>query len=455
MRIFRGFNAFAIRVFLITCALIFCTAGTSSMTFTYTRKHLFLTLAALPFLGVVAAFGIAPDTASETISRETVMENIEIPLVQATDSGSFDFWREERIGRGDTLQSLLARLGVAGDEARLALAAARESKALGRLAPGHSVLARVTSGGQLLLLRYLAADESLVTFTRAAGEFQIKEQPVKLEARQIMRSGDIEGSLFGATDAADVPDRIASEMAEALSGDIDFHKDLRRGDHFSLIYEAFYLDGQLIKTGRLLAAEFVNQGKPHQAIYFKDAQGHEGYFSEDGHSLKRAFLKSPMPFSRISSGFSGARFHPVLQTWRAHKGIDYAAPTGSPVRAVADAKVEFVGRQGGYGNLIVLKHQGTYSTAYGHLSRFGKGLKRGARIAQGQVIGYVGATGLATGPHLHYEFRVNNVQKNPLALKLPTSYPLDRHAKAQFSAQAKPLATHLALLRGSNLASLD
>jgi len=421
----------------------------------FTRKHLFLTLAALPFMGVVAAFGIAPDTTTENLPRETVVESVELPQAQATDSGAFDFWREERIGRGDTLQGLLSRLGVDSAEARQVLAAARNNPALGRLIPGRSVLARVTSGGQLLLLRYLASDEKLITLSRSGGEFLASEKPVALEARQIMRSGDIEGSLFGATDAADVPDRIASEMAEALSGDIDFHKDLRRGDHFSLVYEAFYLDGQLVKTGRLLAAEFTNQGKVHQALYFKDGQGREGYFTPDGQSLKRAFLKSPMPFSRVSSGFTGARFHPVLQIWRAHKGIDYAAPTGAPVRAVADAKVEFVGRQGGYGNLVVLKHQGTYSTAYGHLSRFGKGLKRGAGVSQGQVIGYVGSTGLASGPHLHYEFRVNNVQQNPLALKLPTSYPLDARAKAQFAGKAQPLVKNLNLLRNTNLASLD
>ncbi len=421
----------------------------------FTRKHLFLTLASLPFMGVVAAFGIAPDTPTENILREMVVETVELPEIHATDSGAFDFWREERITRGDTLQSLLSRLGVEGEEARQALTAAHGSKALGRLLPGRSVLARVTSSGQLMLFRYLVSDETLVTLNRIEGGFQVNEQPVVLESRQIMRSGKIEGSLFGATDAADVPDRIASEMAEALSGDIDFHKDLRRGDHFSVVYEGYYLDGQLVKTGRLLAAEFVNQGKPYQAIYFKDAHGREGYFNQDGQSLKRAFLKSPMPFSRISSGFSGARFHPVLQRWRAHKGIDYAAPTGAPVRAVADAKVEFVGRQGGYGNLIVLRHQGAYSTAYGHLSRFGKGVKRGGRVNQGEVIGYVGSTGLATGPHLHYEFRINNVQKNPLALKLPTTYPLDSRSKAIFASKTQPLVANLRLLRNTNLASMD
>lgn len=419
------------------------------------RKRLLLALATLPFLGVVAAFGIAPDTATGNIPHETIVENLALPEVRPTDGGNFDFWREERIGRGDTLSSLLARLGVNAGDTRDFLAAARESKSLARLVPGRSVLARVTASGQLMLFRYLASDEQLVTVSRADGAFKARQSGVTLESRMIMRSGKIQGSLFGATDAADVPDRIASEMAEAFSGDIDFHKDLRRGDHFSVVYEAFYFEGQLVRTGRLLAAEFVNQDKPHQAIYFKDAQGRDGYYTPDGQNMKRAFLKSPMPFTRVSSGFSNARYHPVLQEWRAHKGIDYAAPTGTPVRAVADAVVDFVGKQGGYGNLILLKHQGNYSTAYGHLSRFGKGVKRGSRIGQGQVIGYVGATGLATGPHLHYEFRVAGVQKNPLALKLPTSYPLDPRAKIHFATAAKPLLNRLQLLRSTNLASLN
>lgn len=419
------------------------------------RKRLLLALATLPFLGVVAAFGIAPDTRTEDIARETVVENLALPEAQPSDSGAFDFWREERIGRGDTLAGLLARMGADAAETREFLAAARATSSLARLAPGRAVLARVTSGGQIMLFRYLASDETLVTITRAGDAFQAQEQKVALEPRMIMRSGKIEGSLFGATDAADVPDRIASEMAEAFSGDIDFHKDIRRGDHFSVVYEALYFEGQMIRTGRLLAAEFVNQDKPYRAIYFKDAQGREGYYTPDGQSMKRAFLKSPMPFTRISSGFSNARYHPVLKEWRAHKGIDYAAPTGTPVRAISDAVVNFAGKQGGYGNLIVLNHQGPYSSAYGHLSRFAKGIKRGSRISQGQVIGYVGATGLATGPHLHYEFRVNGVQKNPLALKLPTSYPLDSRARSHFVAKAQPLAQRLDLLRSTNLASLN
>lgn len=415
------------------------------------RKHVLLSLATLPFLGVVAAFGIAPDTSIEIPPQTTVEETVELPDYQALDTGNFDFWREERITRGDTLPNLLTRLGVEADDVRKVLQAANESKRLGRLVTGRSVLGRVTASGQLLLFRYLVSDEILITVSRVGDGFRVQEEDVALETRPVLRSGKIVSSLFGATDTADVPDNIASEMAEIFSGDIDFHKDLRKGDHFSLVYEAQYYQGQLVKSGRLLAAEFINAGKRYQAVYFKDPEGREGYYTPEGQNLKRAFLKSPVPFTRISSGFSNSRKHPILGYTRAHKGVDYAAPMGTPIRAVADAVVNFSGWQNGYGNLVVLQHKSPHSTAYGHLSRFAPGIKKGTKVAQGQVIGFVGATGMATGPHLHYEFRVNNVHQNPLALNLPTSYPLEARYRGQFAKLAEPLANQLVLLRDTNL----
>jgi murein DD-endopeptidase MepM/ murein hydrolase activator NlpD len=387
-----------------------------------------------------------------------VVQTLELPEPTSTDiadAESFDFWSEERIQRGDTIASLLDRLGVGAEDKASVIAASRDIPALQRLTAGRTVLARVTASGRLLLLRYLASDERLVTLNRVQEAFVAEETAIQLDARPIMRSGQIQASLYGATDAADIPDSIASQLAEIFSGDIDFHRDLRRGDRFSVIYEAFYHEGKLIKTGRLLSAEFVNQGKRYRAVYFKDSLGREGYFTPEGQSLRRAFLKSPLPFSRISSGFSGARYHPVLKEWRAHRGIDYAAPTGTPVRAVADAIVAYAGWQGGYGNIVILNHQKPYSTAYGHLSRFAAGVKPGRRVNQGDVIGYVGATGLATGPHLHYEFRVAGVQQDPLALKLPSSFALDSRDRNRFLAQSRPLVDRLELLQGSNLASFD
>lgn len=423
------------------------------LTFLARHKRWLLILSAVPLFEVVTAFGVAPDTVTRDIAQETVVAEVALPEPVATDSGVFDFWREERIQPGDTLATMLGRLGVDAAEIPAILGASREYSA--RFVAGRSVLANVTAGGRLLLFRYLVDDQTLLSIERSGDGYVTKQEATQPDTRVVMRSGEIRHSLFGATDAADVPDAIASQMAEVFSGDIDFHRDLRQGDRFAVVYEVQYHEGRILRSGRLLAAEFVNQGQVYRAVHFVDPQGREGYYTPDGKSMKRAFLKSPIPFSRISSGFSQSRYHPVHKEWRAHKGIDYAAPTGTPVRAVSDARVSFVGRKGGYGNLIVLDHQGPYSTAYGHLSRFAKGLRNGSRVSQGDIIGYVGATGVATGPHLHYEFRVNGAQQNPLAIRMPASYPLDARYRAQFAAAAAPRVAQLNLLGGRELAALD
>jgi murein DD-endopeptidase MepM/ murein hydrolase activator NlpD len=270
-----------------------------------------------------------------------------------------------------------------------------------------------------------------------------------------MRSGKILSSLYAASDAAGLPDSVTDKIAELFSTDIDFRQDLRKGDSFSVIYSQNFRNGQPVGESKILATEFVNAGQVHRAVLFRDPMGHEDYYAPDGKSLKKAFLRSPLPFSRITSGFTTARFHPVLKTWRAHKGIDFGAPVGTPVKSVSDGVVEFIGQQHGYGNLLVIKHFGTYSTAYGHLSRFGKGLHKGSRVSQGEIVAYVGQTGLATGPHLHYEFRVSGVQRNPLAMNLPVAQPLSAAFKARFAQFSQPWAARLDLIRGTNLAALD
>ncbi len=418
------------------------------------HKRWLLALSVIPLFEVFTAFGVAPDTVTEDVVREAVVAEIALPEMVATDSGTFDFWREERILPGESLNALLKRLGVDADEIPAILAASR-SQSFG-LDSGRTVIARVTSSGRLLLLRYMLDNTNLLTIERSgSGAYVANQEAVQPETRLVMRSGKIKHSLFGATDAADVPDSIASKLAEVFSSDIDFHRDLRAGDSFSVVYETDYHDSRALRTGRLLAAEFVNNGQSYQAVFFTDPQGGEGYYTPEGKSMKRAFLKSPIPFSRVSSGFS-MRFHPVLKTWRAHKGIDYAAPTGTPILAISDAVVVSAdSKQRGYGNLVILKHQGEYSSAYGHMSRFGEGIKTGTRVKQGDVIGYVGATGLASGPHLHYEFRVNNIQIDPLAANLPIAYPLEPHHQARFAAETGPLAHRLNLLKGRNTAALD
>lgn len=227
-------------------------------------------------------------------------------------------------------------------------------------------------------------------------------------------------------------------------GDIDFYHDLRRGDRFAVVYEMRDIDGAPAGAGKLVAAEFVNKGVTFRAFLWRGADGSEAYYTQDGKNLRKAFLRSPVAFTRITSGFSLARFHPFLLTWRAHKGVDFAAPTGTAVHAAGDGKVVFEGRQNGYGNVVILQHAGANSTVYAHLSRFAAAMKVGARVAQGTVIGYVGQTGWATGPHLHYEFRVNNVQRNPMTIALPDAPSLAAADRPAYLAGIAPLAEALA-----------
>jgi murein DD-endopeptidase MepM/ murein hydrolase activator NlpD len=245
----------------------------------------------------------------------------------------------------------------------------------------------------------------------ASGHF-VATDALLLERRVEMTSGNIVSSLFAATDEANIADNVASQIVSMFETNIDFRK-LQRGDQFNVVYESFWQNGQLVKTGRVLAGEFTNAGKTYQSVWFDEAGGQGGYYTLMV-SLSKSFLKSPLEFTRISSGFS-MRVHPISGQWKAHKGVDFAAVTGTPIRATADGIVDSVGPSGGYGNLVVVKHHSNYSTAYAHMSRFAAGMHKGSRVSQGEVIGYVGSTGWATGAHLHYEFRVNNEARDPMA----------------------------------------
>lgn len=414
-----------------------------------------IALSSIPLFGIVAAFGIAPQTDTAEVSVQTIQQNLPLPNITLNDNSEDQYWREERIQRGDTVASLLARLHVNDQEALKFLQGSKDAATLYQLIPGKIIRAQTTDEGALLSLRYIHSDGTILQVEKAGDGFNAKEQQAQLEQRVLMKSGEIKSSLFAATDAINLPDAIAVQMADIFSTDVDFHQDLRKGDRFTVVYESFYNNGEPVKTGRLLAAEFVNQGKTYRAVYFQDKLGHGGYYTPDGKNLRKAFLRSPLEFSRISSGFTTARYHPILKEWRAHKGVDYAAPIGTRVKAVADGTVAFVGTERGYGNFILLQHQGKYSTAYGHLSAFAKGLRRGAKVNQGDVIGYVGMTGLATGPHLHFEFRVAGVQHNPLSVDMPVAFPVASQYKQDFKNTVGPLMARLALLRGTNVASLD
>jgi murein DD-endopeptidase MepM/ murein hydrolase activator NlpD len=422
----------------------------------HNKKFRRLLLAAtLPFIGVVAAFGVAPHTITDTVVVEKVVETIALPELADGAGQQESYWHEGRIQRGDTIASVLSRLQVDDAEALQALRSNSEARALYQLVPGKTIRAQVNAEGRLLALRYLSGTQ-LYAVDREGEALTVRREPAQLETRTLMATGVIMSSLFAAADAANLSDAVAIQVADIFSTDIDFHRDLRKGDRFSVVYEASYHLGDRVKTGRVVAAEFVNAGKTYQAVYFENAEGKGGYYTLSGRNIRKAFLRSPLEFSRISSGFTTARFHPVLKQWRAHKGIDYAAPSGTRVKATADGTVEFAGvHGGGYGNLVVLRHQSRYSTWYGHLSGIAQGVRKGSRVTQGDIIGYVGATGLATGPHLHYEFRINDVHQDPLRVVLPSAPPITAQMKPVFDSATHPLALRLEALRGTNLARLD
>lgn len=416
-------------------------------------------IASVSFFSMVAAFGTAPSTHEIAESRQTVVEQLARPLARVEDATEDIFVHEERLQRGDTFASLTSRLGIVDGQALAFLRSDPAAAVIFRqMSPGKTVTARVTGEGNLVSLLFPlngSKDLALVVERDERGGFRASEQPVPTEARMVMKTAEIRSSLFAAADAAGIPDGIAAALADIFGGEIDFHRDLRKGDRFVVLYEATHHLGRMVRTGRVLAAEFVNDGRTYRAVWFEDGEGRGGYYTPDGKSVRKSFLRSPLEFSRIASGFSSARYHPVLKEVRAHRGIDYAAPVGTRVKATGDGTVEFAGWQNGYGNVVILRHHGTHETVYGHLSGFAPGLRKGARVAQGDVIGYVGATGIATGPHLHYEFRVAGVHRNPLTVALPDAAPLAAQQLARFRNDSAPVLARLDVLRGSDPVSLD
>ncbi len=410
---------------------------------------------------MVAALGTVNDGPPEGFPRQQVVEQLALPpLIAAGDSGQ-SYLREERVQRGDTVTGLLQRLGVDDPAATDFLKGSATTQALFRqLSPGKNLTARTGVRGELQTLVFPlngGKDQALLV-ERQGDRFSATEQALPLETQVVMKTAEIRYSLFGASDAAGIPDSVATQLADIFGGDIDFHRDLRKGDRFAVIYESVLHLGRPVRSGCILAAEFVNNGKTYRAAWFADPAGGEnssGYYTADGKNIRKAFLRSPLEFSRITSGFTSARFHPVLQKWRAHKGIDYGAPVGTRVKATGNGTVEYVGVQGGYGKVVILRHQSRYTTLYGHLSGFAPGLRKGNRVSQGDVVGFVGATGLASGPHLHYEFRVSDVHQNPLAMALPSAPPLMPQQLGLFRARTEAHLARLDLIRGFNLTQSD
>ncbi|HKW79829.1 MAG TPA: peptidoglycan DD-metalloendopeptidase family protein [Casimicrobiaceae bacterium] len=409
---------------------------------------------ALMAIGVVAAFGFAPGTLAPEVATHFVVRDLALPALAPAASGD-GYWREARIERGDTLGSVLARLAVNDPAAQQFLRSAAGARPLYQLTPGKSVRVETSDDGRLMSLRYLAQGGAMLAVERNGDGFVAAGAPPAYAVHTELRAGQISSSLFGAADEVGLPDAVTMQLAQVFSGDIDFYHDLRRGDRFAVVYEMRDIDGVPAAAGKLVAAEFVNKGTSYRAFLRRAPDGSEAYYTDDGRNLRKAFLRSPVEFTRITSGFTMARFHPFLHTWRAHKGVDFAAPMGTPVHATADGRVSFAGRQNGYGNVVMLHHAGANSTVYAHLSRFAAGMRPGAHVSQGEVIGYVGQTGWATGPHLHYEFRVDNVQRNPMTIALPDAPPLAAADRPAYLAAIAPLVDQLALGRLMTIAAGD
>src|ERR1700733_792941 len=357
------------------------------------------------------------------------------------------------VGRNDTLDHIFRRLALSlADLATLRSLPGIRAR-LDKLRPGETLTLTTAKTGSLMgFERRLNFDQTLKVDRSPTGfQANVLQNPLATRTRTI--TGTIDSSLFESVTAAGGHDRTALSLADIFGYDIDFVLDIRPGDTFTVTSTEVLQDGKYLQDGPVLAARFVNQGRQYLAVRYVGAAGNADYYSPQGRSLHKAFLRAPLEFTRVSSPFSLHRLHPILNTIRAHKGVDYAAPIGTPVRAAGDGRVLFAGRRGGYGNLVELDHARGITTVYGHLSRFAAGLHRGQHVTQGQVIAFVGMTGLATGPHLHYEYRVDGVFKNPQTIKFPEALPIDGPQRADFLAKSAPLLASLNPPPGPDLVS--
>ena len=348
------------------------------------------------------------------------------------------------VRRNDTLDAIFRKLELSLTDLANLRAVSGVRALIDRLVPGESLRLTHRNGELLTFERNLSLTEQLKV-SRATDGFRADVSARPIEARAVVAHGVIDSSLFDAAQEAGLQDQTVLQLAQIFGWDIDFALDLRPGDEFTVSYQRLYQHGEYLQDGAILAARFTNQGREVRAVRYRSSDGSERYYSPDGRSMQKAFLRAPLEFRRVSSRFSRARYHPILDLVRAHQGVDYAAPSGTPVRAAGDGRIRFRGVRGGYGNLVEIDHGGGIVTVYGHLSRFAPATRIGARVQQGQTIAYVGMTGLATGPHLHYEYRLNGRYLDPQHVKLPDATPLDAALKADFERQTAPALASIEL----------
>lgn len=347
------------------------------------------------------------------------------------------------VSNGDTLSTIFAKVGLPSSVMHAVLSSSQDAKQFSRLKIGQTLDFQLTEDGGLASLRSKLNNLETLALERTADGFAFKKEQIKPEVSSVYARGEIDSSLFLAAKRAGLNHNLTMDLANVFGYDIDFALDIRKGDSFEVIYEEKTVEGKHVGTGNILAARFTNRGKTYSAVRYTNKDGVTSYYNADGTSMRKAFIRTPVDFARISSKFSNGRKHPILNKIRAHKGVDYAAPHGTPIKSAGDGKVVLAGRKGGYGNTVVIQHGQRYRTLYAHMQGFAKGVRNGSTVKQGQIIGYIGTTGLSTGPHLHYEFQVDGVHVDPLGLKLPMADPIAQNEKPRFMQLSQPLMARM------------
>lgn len=383
-----------------------------------------------------------PDQPITSPAEPLATESPDTQLVEAAPVIETPQAKEFKVQSGDSLSLIFRRAGLNDRDIYELFSDSPEAKSLRKIRPGQK-LAFIVEDGKLQELDYSISQLDSITFNRTEKGFVSRNTSLVPDIKYAFSEGTIDSSLFLAGKRAGLTNGLTMELANIFGWDVDFSQEIRKGDSFKLMYEEKHLDGKKIGAGKILVAEFTNDGKTYKAVRYTDKDGVSRYYTPDGRGMQKAFLRSPIEFARISSSFTLSRMHPVLHIMRAHKGTDYAASRGTPIRATGDGRVSLAGVRGGYGNCVVINHGGGYETLYGHMNNFAKGIKSGARVNQGDIIGYVGSTGLASGPHLHYEFHINGQVRNPVTVPLPKAMGIDKSQLAHFNEKTAPLIAQL------------
>ena len=388
-------------------------------------------------------FELARVSTSPATSASPQAVNAGLNLMPVAGKTAEPQWTSMTVNSGDTLSVLFQNAGLSANTLHAVINSSKEAQAFTRLRVGQRVDFKLDSDGQLLGMRSQLNTLETIRISRDNEGYVFNKDVLEPEVSTRFASGSIDSSLFVAAQNAGLSHNLTMQMANVFGYDVDFAREIRQGDSFEVLFEEKQLDGQRVGTGNILAARFTNRGRTFTAVRYTDSQGNSSYYRADGTSMRKAFIRTRVEFARMSSRFNPNRRHPVLNRIRAHNGVDYAAATGTPIKATGDGRVVHVGRKGGYGNTIVIKHGQSYQTLYAHMSRYASGIRSGSNVQQGQVIGYVGMPGLATGPHLHYEFQVNGRHVDPLSVKLPASDPIPKGERNNFLAHSNQLMASL------------